>query len=221
MCYPGVRADNGGLAMGGRLAVERDDGQVWCIPTNTVIVDGRRPCIRCGCVLPVEAFYRSRYTTNQGRLSFRYSSECKPCGRAKKNADTRKHLEERRAATRVWRANNRDRIKAYQEGYCEAKREAIKAGRRRYQRQRVGLYGVSEGEYKALVAQVIEEARFGDLYWDAYDGKLISDPSVDHLVPLSKGGKTEWENLVVTSLANNMSKSNLDFLYWLWVRCPA
>lgn len=50
-----------------------------------------------------------------------------------------------------------------------------------------------------------------DQYIDQYTGELLSDPrtwSMDHVVPLSRGGKDVPENVVLTSKAFNNWKNN-------------
>ena len=69
---------------------------------------------------------------------------------------------------------------------------------------------------KAAIMQVLAEARFGSsLYLDAYSGRLISDPTIDHIVPLSKGGTNAVSNLCATSFANNRSKGSQPLLVWM------
>jgi len=49
-----------------------------------------------------------------------------------------------------------------------------------------------------------------DGYIDQYTGEKLSkrDMTVDHIIPLSRGGKTSWENTVITSSAINNKKGN-------------
>lgn len=51
--------------------------------------------------------------------------------------------------------------------------------------------------------------RDGDI--DQYTGERITDKNeitIDHIIPKSRGGKDEWENLAVTSKKTNLKKNN-------------
>lgn len=47
-----------------------------------------------------------------------------------------------------------------------------------------------------------------DNYTCQYCGKTGSDMTVDHIFPKSRGGKDEWENVVVACLRCNVGKGN-------------
>jgi 5-methylcytosine-specific restriction endonuclease McrA len=52
---------------------------------------------------------------------------------------------------------------------------------------------------------------FRDARIDQYTGKEIKgkhDCSIDHVVPLSRGGKSTWENMVLTTKENNLIKGD-------------
>lgn len=66
----------------------------------TVIVEGRRPCIRCGIVKPISEFSECHYTTKQGKPSTRLDSRCKRCNATRHLRTTKR----RQALTRaqIW-----------------------------------------------------------------------------------------------------------------------
>lgn len=48
-----------------------------------------------------------------------------------------------------------------------------------------------------------------DDYTCQYCGKVVSEPTIDHVFPVSKGGKTTWENCVTSCKKCNNEKGNL------------
>ena len=74
------------------------------------------------------------------------------------------------------------------------------------------------GDLKAIglaVQDCLEGYRIGDRYWDVYESRLIDEPTIDHIVPVSAGGTHTLENFCVTSHALNSSKSDLPLIVWL------
>ena len=107
-----------------------------------------------------------------------------------------------------------DKVRAYR---AENRDKWLRQKRAYEQKRRAGA-SLDSTEAVALIERVLEEARCGLLYLDAYTGDLITEPEVDHIVPLSRGGKHEYENLCVTSGFNNRSKRDRHALVWLLER---
>lgn len=66
--------------------------------------------------------------------------------------------------------------------------------------------------YKNRLKTAYKNGEIPELIHDFYDGSLLSKDTVtlEHLLPHSKGGKTTLTNLVLTSYANNIKRSNKD-----------
>lgn len=185
-------------------------------------IPDRRRCIACGEEKDGGGFYLSEYTTNQGKLSYRLSSTCRVC-----MSETRKA---RYACTRAksiamcarYRAGNRDRINKQLSDY--RRRNPEKTRRQRIdseQRRRARGYNACVKAVRGLSASVLESYRLGDRYLDAYTGELLDKPTIDHVVPLSRGGAHVAENLCITSRANNTSKHDTPLLVWMLQRREA
>ncbi len=80
--------------------------------------------------------------------------------------------------------------------------------------RRVYPRGDARDVYAAMAA-TLESYRIGSLYWDAYDSKLIENPTIDHIIPVSRGGTNQESNFALTSKSNNSSKNSLPLLVWL------
>ncbi len=187
----------------------------------TVIVDGHRPCIMCKAIKPLTDFYLCAYITSAGNASQRHDSRCKPCNRTRRQASWRIDNAAKVARGRAYKQANREAINAQQRAKRLADLDAYRAAKRTSETLRKYKLTMPRGHAVALTRRVLEEARVGDKYIDAYDGTLIDKPEVDHIVPLSRGGKHEYENLCVTSKKNNSRKHAQPMLYWLCSRRAA
>lgn len=166
-----------------------------------------RHCISCKTIKAESEFYRYAYVTGSGRKSTRYESRCADCCRSRRRAAWRANHAENIAKGRAYKVNNRSAVNAQMRAKRAADVEAYRQAKRVYQMARKHKMAKQpRGHSIALVRQVLEEARIGDKYLDAYTGDLIDNPEIDHIVPISRGGKHEYDNLCVTSKANNSRK---------------
>lgn len=185
----------------------------------TVVENGSRHCLMCGERKAVTEFYRYRYKTAQGKDSFRYDGRCTPCNRQRRRDAWAVDTETKREKARAYKRKNREAINRQMREKRLSDIDAYRTAKRTYQMARKHKLPKGErGEQIALTRVVLEEARVGDKYIDAYDGCLIDDPEIDHIVPLSAGGKHEYDNLCVTSKVNNSRKHASTMLYWLATR---
>ena len=167
-------------------------------------------------------------------------SECTPCRKGRVKAQKAGRIEELRAYNRTYarkyRADNREgilrkarelqrrnkdkvRARRIRDRAANVERHRLKdrAGshRRRVKERGLSQTGNHKGEYLRAMTAALESYRIGDQYWDVYESRLIDKPTVDHVVAVDHGGTNEFENLVVTSLANNSSKNNAPLLVWM------
>jgi 5-methylcytosine-specific restriction endonuclease McrA len=82
-------------------------------------------------------------------------------------------------------------------------------------RRIAGGWSKNSKAVRKAIEETLELARIGNQYLDAYTGELIDEPTIDHIIPISKGGTNDADNLCVTSLSNNSSKFNDSLLIWL------
>ncbi|MCK8788090.1 HNH endonuclease [Roseomonas sp. NAR14] len=172
-------------------------------------------CIMCGEEKPRAAFYTYPYTTNQGKRSVRLESRCIPCSRSRRKDDYARHGEARRATARRYKDANREAVAAQVREYRTANIDLLRRQRVVSEQKRRAGARISSAESRALIERVLEEARFGDRYLDAYTGELIDKPEIDHIVPLKAGGEHVYENLCVTSGKVNRSKHARPLLLWM------
>lgn len=170
-----------------------------------------RKCCTCAIVKSNTEFHQQRY-----ERGIRFKSECKSCGSARGKILRQADPEKWKQKCRNWRKQHPDERLAYDREYRDKNREKWQIyGRKNYANRKAAKFNPASPATKEAVAQTLAQARFGDQYLDAYSGELIDDPTIDHIVPLSKGGTSDPDNLCVTSKANNASKHNNDLLIWL------
>lgn len=111
---------------------------------------------------------------------------------------------------------NKDKIRVRNKEFRDANLEKVRLRYLAaiYKRRAFGC-DKRKAEVRAEIAAALELYRVGDMYWDVYESKLISAPSIDHVNPVSLGGVNHRDNLVVTSGKNNSSKNNTPLLLWL------
>ena len=153
----------------------------------------------CSEEKPLAAFYAYGYTTNQGKRSMRYESRCMPCAKARRRAMHAANRDVEIEVSRKWRKANPEAMMAQRRAYQASehgKRMKAKHQRIRCARQRAGMSGPEDRlEVKAIYAEAAElEKLFGV--------KL----HVDHVMPLSKGGKHERRNLQILTARDNLIK---------------
>lgn len=111
---------------------------------------------------------------------------------------------------------NKDRIREKKREKRKADRKAENLRSKAYKMARRSLgWNPKEPEIVAAVTECLESYRIGNQYWDVYESRLIDEPTIDHIVPVTAGGSHMAENFCVTSLENNASKSDWPLLVWL------
>jgi 5-methylcytosine-specific restriction endonuclease McrA len=182
-------------------------------------IPDRRRCIACEEEKDSGDFYLKKYTTQQGKQSYRLDSTCRACTSQTRKAGYRLVRAENLARCARYRAANRSQLNARLSDY--RRRNLEKTRRQRAdseQRRRARGYNACVKSVRGLTAEVLESYRIGDRYLDAYTGDLVDKPTIDHVIPLSRGGAHAIENLCVTSRANNTSKHDTPLLIWLLQR---
>lgn len=167
-----------------------------------------KKCIHCGRILGIDDY---SYCKTKGR----YLNICKKCIRLKDNlrykyegGAEKSHqkymdkIETKRQYASEWRKRNKDKVakqtKRYRKKYPEKTkaRNRLKQIKRDYQIKGVAI----------PASQVID--RYGDTCYLCGAKVLQGNIHLDHVKPLSRGGKHEIENLRVTHSWCNESKGN-------------
>lgn len=189
-----------------------------------------RCCFKCGCTKPeTPDFFPKHKQMRKGLLN-----KCKICDRLDHRAHYQRNKARHSERCAEWRRNNPERKRAGEKAWREANKErkrqvdlAWKAAnldrvRRNWKRwreenreryneiQRVGrqtrlaLLAEAEGTFTA--------AEITRMYVDqgglcAYcERELDNEFDIDHMMPLSRGGRNDWTNLALACVFCNRSK---------------
>ena len=133
------------------------------------------------------------------------------------------HKAEIAAKNRSYREANREELDAYNRAYHEAHREEIVARKRAYLQTRRGRAGslADSSRRRArpggqeLTAGVMQEVQSAAGGICCYCGEPFDDGHIDHIIPVSKGGTNDRENLVYCCAFCNMSKGAKLLEDWL------
>lgn len=196
---------------------------------KVALIDGRKPCSACRELKPLEAFNR------QPSGPFGRTSRCRECLRANRDpVKNRAHAKRwaqqnpdrvrenirrwnRENADHVRRSQQRryylnyDRIRAQQEEWIRAHPGArADYSRRRRAREFNTATSMLGGHSTAYMRHVQAELLTGRCFYCGGSDRL----TIDHVVPLSRGGLHHPENLVAACFPCNRSKSNLLLCEW-------
>lgn len=182
-----------------------------------------KTCTKCGLAKPLAEFARRRRAI-PGDLQ----AQCKECRREQKRAwkarnperDKEHWLrwrakqpegtlpyqrrwyeqdpERNREQRRVWKEANRDKVNEAERLRYAANIEVARQRAREYQHRRRGMRGPVSVETMARTLELLDHAC-------TYCGS-IEKIEIDHIVPLSRGGTHEPENLAPACRACNRSK---------------
>lgn len=172
--------------------------------------DRRKTCIVCGGSKLLSEFYAYGYRTH-GKRSVRYDSRCKPCARARRRAQH--HADPIRSAetSRSWRERNPEMVKdgalAYRRSDHGRKTRAL-IQRMRAARKRASVDLDEDPE--AIRAIYEEAARVEKIIacCPVFDDPILTKRmDVDHIIPLSKGGRHISSNLQILPHGLNIRKA--------------
>lgn len=129
------------------------------------------------------------------------------------------HAEEARERARKWREVNPERFKASLRRYAQANKEQLKEKRREYREKNRDLIRALNNRRKALKKNApindLTGAQWREIkalygYRCAYCGEKPKKLTMDHVIPLSKGGPHTASNIVPACGSCNSSKNDGD-----------
>lgn len=171
---------------------------------------GLKTCTECKKELPVGEFNAYRYVTAQGKESRRLQSQCRRCGARLRAARRQKDLAREMAMSQKWKADNPERAKQLAIEYRRTKRgKSLRAAaqRRRYALTRILVPVQGDAEaIKAIYKQAVLDQALISVCPVFDDPILGRELHVDHVMPLSKGGRHAAGNLQILPIGLNMRK---------------
>lgn len=163
-----------------------------------------KTCTKCGITKPETDFY-FRKDNNK------YRNECKDCTKKfKAQRESKPGVKEERARKeRERRKLHKDRINA-----------TLKKQRSTYLKEKVKMQNANNSHKRRVItkdgtttAELIEW-KSTQIPICVYCG-ATHNLSIDHIVPLSKGGTHTTDNLALACLSCNYSKNNTSLIYWM------
>ena len=192
-----------------------------------------KACNECKMVKPYSEFYKMRSGNHRG--------VCKQCmavrnrkwfldnvERARKSyartyyrkkerltrrsaAEQQAERDKQAARCKRYRERHKERLKAERQANIEKYREQKR--RDRAERRRRGAGKVTKEEWVGVVAEANCQC--------FYCGAAVEKVTIDHVIPLSKGGRNLWMNLIGACMACNGSKSSRDPIEWVFLKFGA
>lgn len=195
-------------------------------------------CTKCGEYKVANNTYFSKDKRNKYGLN----CWCKECDRQYRKANKDKFKEYHKEYDKKYRQANKDKIKEYQQEYRkdnkeyfkkyeqankDKRREYFKAYGKEYRKTPQGQVAYFNGHCKRRAREQSQGRGITKEQWlemmnyfnwqCAYSGIRISkqeDRSIDHIVPVDKGGEHEIWNVVPMYLPYNKRKNASDMLDW-------
>ena len=178
-----------------------------------------KACTRCGEVKPLDQF--SRQTANKDGLAYM----CRTCKSAAGKARYQAKREHALEVMRKYRAANVERIRAFDRAYAKAHREEATARRRQWELdnpERAREIRIASQKRQADKRAARQQAResairagqrghkcevVGSIYAVARAWRAAGfSVHVDHVHPIARGGRHEWQNLNILPAAVNLKK---------------
>lgn len=188
-----------------------------------------KQCTKCRAIKPIQAFSRDK-SKRDG-----HASNCRQCNSARGAIYRNTHKSEARLRSAAWQRTHKAELSVYGHAWYERHKEEVKARTRlsckapehkEQRRNYARTYRRSDkGKAASALGRSIRRAlKFGNTprtrrltreQWDKilalakgrchWCGKTRK-PTMDHVIPLSKGGLHAAENIVVSCLACNRRK---------------
>ena len=190
-----------------------------------LLAKGLKVCNNCGRELPVEQF--SKRTASKDGLR----SKCKECDNINAKQNYEEHKEEKLQYSKQYYQEHKEEKQQYQQQYYQENKEEIQQHKKQYNKQ---YYQTPQGQIVVFnyctkrrqrkeeqgaginKEQWLEMMNFFD--WKcAYSGILVNtknNRSIDHIIPIVKGGEHEVWNCVPMDKNLNRSKKDKDMMEW-------
>lgn len=187
-------------------------------------MESTKICTHCEVERPLSDFYTDKRAKDGKR------SDCKFCTKQRNDKAYQQITDERRRYVREWKAKHPGKTKEYSKRqYAKGKRykeqakeyrqknsERIRENARKYLQENKEAARQRERRYRARKQQATIE-NVTEKGWMiivqayqsrcAYCGKQCDPPTMDHIIPISKGGSHSYGNIIPACLSCNCRKS--------------
>ena len=157
------------------------------------IIHPDKTCSKCRAVKSLDQFYADRHGKD-GKMSY-----CKSC---------------RGQQTAAWQKNNPEKARKIKERHKENNPKAYSLYYKKHREKNPGKAALDHANRRAnmekatVVLTPEDKEKIKQLYWLAKDLEIISGQkyNVDHIIPISRGGKHHWSNLQILPKDINLKK---------------
>lgn len=177
-------------------------------------------CSKCKCTKSLDEFYRER----KG-----YRSQCKKCLNRSNTERYHKDPSKYKTYSERWRKSNQERVNLKSREWAKNNSSSVKQSQKRWRennRARKSYYNLNRNKRikevfdEPIDIQVLLDRDSSVCYLchNLIDSTLrypdLMSVSVDHKIPLSKGGRHNYENTAATHLSCNFRKKDKCFNEW-------
>lgn len=152
-----------------------------------------KTCTRCLQRKSLGSFGRRTDT-----VSTCYESQCRDCKSRRNKKDYQRNKPIRRRRHSEWREKNRMKIREYVRAWARRNPNAI--------RSNVAAYRARKKSAFVEVVSLEWLLQRQNYYCGICEGTIFDNPSIDHVLPLSKGGTHEYDNVQAVHLKCNIRK---------------
>lgn len=157
------------------------------------------------------AQYRAEHKGEIKSRSKQYSEANKEKIRAKALAYNRAHPEVHRSADHKYSLSHKDQLQAKQRAWQQTHPEIVQVRNARRKALKYGNTPIGEMLTEAQWRGILDQFN----YSCAYCGRKMERLTIDHIIPLSKGGPDSLRNVVPCCPRCNSAKRNKGLLEWV------
>lgn len=167
-----------------------------------LLAKGLKVCFKCGRVLPVEQFSKNKNRKDG------LAPQCKKCA-AKYMVPYNKQY---------YRENIEERLQYAKQHYQTPQAQIVhfnSNGRRRQREEEQGA-GITKQQYLEIMNFFDWKCAYSGIYIGSKENK--NNRSIDHIIPISKGGEHEIWNMAPMYRPYNSSKRDTDMMEWYTIQ---
>ena len=173
---------------------------------DELLAKGLKECGNCGRVLPVEQFSKNKRSRDG------LNSKCKECDYISTKQYNQEHIEEKQQYQRQY---HKQYDKQHQPQYYQTPQGQVvrfnNNAKRRKREEEQGV-GLTKEQWLEMMQFFDFKCAYSDIYIGGKENKGIR--SIDHIIPLVKGGEHEVWNCVPMDKSLNSSKCDKDMMEW-------